>query len=141
MIVRFLTLFILWLFLTSLEPKSIIMGIVALFLTFSLSGFYIRRLNLVNLAIFIPVFVKEALIAGLDVFVRIITGKVDPGFVKYRVRNKSALKPLAVFITLTPGTMSVKLQGQEILIHTINLKGINKKSIRKMEILFQRVLS
>ncbi|MCS7084338.1 MAG: Na+/H+ antiporter subunit E [Aquificaceae bacterium] len=139
--VKSLILLILWTLLASLEPKSILMGIAATAFTISISKPVIERINALGLLIFLPVFIKEAIVGGLDVLMRIITGEINPGFIKYRVRNRKVIKPLAVFITLTPGTMSVKIEEQEILVHTINLKGANKKSIRRMEILLKRVVS
>ncbi|MCX6802852.1 MAG: Na+/H+ antiporter subunit E [Candidatus Diapherotrites archaeon] len=72
---------------------------------------------------FIPALVK----ANLDVAMRVITGKINPGIVKISPKLKTdfGMTMLANSITLTPGTLSVSIDDKkkELYIHGISLSG------------------
>ncbi len=72
--------------------------------------------------------IKEILLANIHVFyLAMIPGgmrHMDPELVKIRVGLKSdiARYVLANSITLTPGTVSVKMEEEELLVHSISRK-------------------
>jgi multicomponent Na+:H+ antiporter subunit E len=62
--------------------------------------------------------------ANLDVAKRVITGEINPGIVKFNPRLKTEMgrMMLANSITLTPGTLTVDIDGDGIFyVHAINL--------------------
>ena len=73
--------------------------------------------------------------ANLDVAYRVITGKINPGIVKISPELKTDLgiTMLANSITLTPGTLSVDIDGNtnDLYIHWINVdnKALENKPI------------
>ena len=85
---------------------------------------------------FIPVFLWECLKANIEVAYRVIhpSMPISPGIVKVRtkLRSESGLTFLANAITLTPGTMSVDIDGENgyLYIHWINVqeKGVEEAS-------------
>lgn len=71
---------------------------------------------------------KEIIIANVHVFyLAIIPGGIrhlDPELVRIKVKlqGETARYLLANSITLTPGTVSVKIEGQDLLVHSISRK-------------------
>ena len=70
------------------------------------------------------VLLKEIIKANLDIIPRIYTveEEMEPVIVKFRVNLKSELSRviLANSITLTPGTITVSLEGDEYTIHCLD---------------------
>ena len=90
----------------------------------------LRMLNPVRWIIFVwyiigPFFVGMAK-ANFDVAYRVITGKINPGIVKISpdLKTDLGITLLANSITLTPGTLSVDIDGEknDLYIHWINVK-------------------
>ncbi len=75
--------------------------------------------------IYLPYFLLLCLRANLDVAFRVIHPDVPirPGIVKVRTVLKSEMAKtfLANSITLTPGTLTVDIDGQDLYIHWINI--------------------
>ncbi len=75
---------------------------------------------------YIPFFAWECLKANLDVAFRVLHPErpINPGIVKIRTELKSDIARtfLANSITLTPGTMSVEIDGEYLYIHWIDVK-------------------
>lgn len=75
---------------------------------------------------YIPVFLWEMLKANIDVAYRVLHPKlpINPGLVKIRTNLKGEVAKtfLANSITLTPGTMTVDIVGDELYIHWIDVK-------------------
>ncbi len=68
--------------------------------------------------------------ANLDVAYRVITGRIRPGIVRVPsgLTNDFAVSLLANSITLTPGTLSVDVDGKNNLyVHCINLRSRDPK--------------
>ncbi|NLL62185.1 MAG: cation:proton antiporter [Candidatus Atribacteria bacterium] len=92
-----------------------------------------RLLNPVRWALFlyylIAVFLPALVTANLDVAYRVITGKINPGIVKIspQLESDAAITLLANSITLTPGTLSVDIDGNnnDLYIHWINVTNLN----------------
>lgn len=77
--------------------------------------------------LYIPYFFYMVVRANLDVAYRVLHPDmpIRPGIVKVHTQLKSSLARtlLANSITLTPGTLSVDIDGQDLYIHWIYVKG------------------
>ena len=131
----FIFLVIIWLALTSsVRWQELAVGIaVSLIISLILSKVYselgfpplsIKRI--VFFFIFLGVLFKEIIVANVDVAYRIIHPKmpIKPGIVVIRTTLKQdiAKMMLANSITLTPGTFTLDIIGDTLLIHWINVK-------------------
>lgn len=128
-------LFILWIFLTwNFRKGELIVG-AALSLTIALFTYrsfsYGGLLNfhpkkIFCLFLYIPFFLKEMVKANFDVAYRVLHPKmpIRPGIVRVKTRMKSSEGKTAVAnsITLTPGTLTLDIIGDNMLIHWINVK-------------------
>jgi len=76
---------------------------------------------------YVPYFLYYCIRANLDVAYRVIHPDlpIRPGIVKVRTRLKTDLAKtfLANSITLTPGTLTVDIRGQDLYVHWINVSG------------------
>ncbi|MFA4645700.1 Na+/H+ antiporter subunit E [Pyrococcus kukulkanii] len=131
----FIVLFIIWLFLTaSLDPQELVIGaifsaIVAslTYDTFTTRG--LRNLHPKRVAYFVaylPYFLWAMIMANLDVAYRVLHPKrpINPGIVECRteLRNNVGRLALANSITLTPGTITLDVDGDKYFIHWIDVK-------------------
>ena len=75
--------------------------------------------------VYLPFFLWECLKANLDVAMRVLHPDVPihPGIVKVQTTLKSDMAKtfLANSITLTPGTLTIDIDGQDFYIHWINI--------------------
>ena len=129
-----LAVFALWMLLFwSLDPWVIGTGaFFALIVGTLLGDFYPDGMaKLLNprrwlfMMIYLPYFLFQCLKANLDVALRVIHPDVPirPGIVKVRTTLTSEMAKtfLANSITLTPGTLTVDIDGQDLYIHWINV--------------------
>ena len=129
-----LAAFGLWLLLFwSVQWAVLLTGLlVALIVATVLSGVFPDRVGKVLdlrrwlfLVIYLPYFFYYCIRANLDVAVRVIHPDVPirPGIVKVRTKltGEMAKTFLANSITLTPGTLAVDIDGQDIYVHWINI--------------------
>ena len=76
-------------------------------------------------AVYLPYFAVQCVKANLDVAYRVLHPEmpIRPGIVKVTTGLKKDISKtfLANSITLTPGTMSVDIDGQDLYIHWINV--------------------
>ena len=127
------SLFILWLLLAgSLTTAEIVAGaVVGLFIALlPLPGSSVyaevvlmpRRIG--ALGVYFFVFLWAVVKSNLDVAFRVLspTLPINPGIVRVKTRLKSRIGRLllANSITLTPGTISVAIDGEDIYVHWIN---------------------
>lgn len=98
--------------------------------------------------IYIPVFTWEMTKANFDVAYRVIHPQmpIDPGIVKVKTGLKSEMGKtfLANSITLTPGTLTVDIDGDILFIHCINvpaetLEEATKMIVNRFEPLLKRI--
>ena len=129
----FLVCFLLWLLLTgSLDPAELLTG---LFISAVVSIISAQRLSILNGVRFSPksfialfqylgYFFKALFIANIDLARRILSPDlpINPGMVEVETTMQSDLGKLllANSITLTPGTLSVDVYDNRILVHWIN---------------------
>jgi multicomponent Na+:H+ antiporter subunit E len=131
----FFILFIIWLALTSsFHWQELSVGILISFiLSFILHKNYLALglppLSIKRIAfaiVYIVVLFKEIVIANIDVAYRVIHPKmpIKPGIVviKTTLKQDIAKLILANSITLTPGTFTLDILGDMLLIHWINVQ-------------------
>ncbi|AMM54788.1 Na+/H+ antiporter subunit E [Pyrococcus kukulkanii] len=131
----FIVLFVIWLFLTaSLDPQELLIGaifsaIVALltydiFTTRGLANLHPKRVA--YFIAYIPYFLWAMILANLDVAYRVLHPKrpINPGIVECRTELKNNVGRLALAnsITLTPGTITLDVDGDKYFIHWIDVK-------------------
>ena len=128
------TVFALWLLLFwSVETPVLAAGLFfALIVGTALGDIFPDRIHLLLdprrwlfLVIYLPYFLAYCIRANLDVAVRVIHPDVPirPGIVKVRTSLTSEMAKtfLANSITLTPGTLTVDIDGQDFYVHWINI--------------------
>lgn len=108
---------------------AVVAAIVAAFgwRYFSQVGFsHLSVKKLLYLIAYIPVFFWEMIKANIDVAYRVIHPRmpINPGVVliKTDLTSDSGKLALANSITLTPGTLTMDVKGDSLLIHWINVK-------------------
>ncbi|NJE06208.1 Na+/H+ antiporter subunit E [Thermococcus sp. M36] len=127
-----IVLFLIWLFLTaSLDPQELGFGLLLsliaaaftyeIFTTGGLANLHPKK---VAYAIaYIPYFLWAMIMANLDVAYRVLHPKrpIRPGIVKCRTVLNSDVGKLALAnsITLTPGTITLDVDGENYFIHWI----------------------
>jgi multicomponent Na+:H+ antiporter subunit E len=130
--------FVLWLALSSKfdRPELICGGVVCLIISLFAAHIYSKlglpSLNLKGILfslIYIIVLFWEIIKANFDVAYRVIHPKmpINPGIVVIKTHLKSDIAKmiLANSITLTPGTFTLDVIGDKLLIHWINVKTKN----------------
>ena len=133
-ILVFLSLWGVWLLLTSpfaaqeAIAGAVIAALIATLPLFPASPLGDLKLNpkaLVTLVVYSFVFLKALVLSNLDVAFRVLHPRlpIDPGIVKVRTKLKTPLGRLllANSITLTPGTITVEMRGEELFIHWIKI--------------------
>jgi len=141
----FIFLFLVWLCLTSslniqeLSAGIIISFILALvlnksYLSLGFPPLSIRRI--ISFVVYIAVLFKEIAKANLDVAYRVLHPKmpIKPGIViiKTKLKQDLAKMILANSITLTPGTFTLDILGDNLLIHWINVRTENIEEATKI---------
>ncbi|MCG7983591.1 MAG: Na+/H+ antiporter subunit E [Candidatus Thiodiazotropha lotti] len=86
------------------------------------------RFNLSGLLRFLPYFIWESVLGGVDVASRVISPKmrIAPGFLTYRIElsNPSARRLFVNSLSLLPGTLAADLEGDSLRIHALD-RGID----------------
>ena len=138
-IVRFLittvTLMLGWLLFTwSVDPGSLLAGfgasVVVSLLTYSIfieeeeAG---RRAHLPRvhvLVVFFAVLIFNMYVASFQVLWQVIRGRYTPGVVHFRTRLRTDIARVALTsaVTLTPGTVSVALDDDHLIVHWLNAR-------------------
>lgn len=131
----FASLFVFWLLLNgSLASDVLVVGlaasfVIALFFARSLSVFAEFRATpaaFATAAIYVVYFIKELVKSNLKLAAIVLSPSlpVNPGIVKVRTKLKSRMGRLllANSITLTPGTLTVELNGEWLYIHWVTVE-------------------
>jgi len=134
-ILTLISLFILWILLTStLAWEELLTGLIfsALIAFFGYSyltekGFSeITLRKIAYFLLYIPIFFWEMIKANFDVAYRVVHPKmpIKPGIVQIKTSLKSDVAKLILgnSITLTPGTLTIEIIKDNLLIHWINVK-------------------
>ena len=156
-LITFFTLFAGWLLFTwSLDPGSILAGILSSLMVSALTysifvdeseaelRAHLPRLH--YLVIFAAVLVFNMYVASFRVLWQILRGNINPGIVHFRTRLKTdiARVALASSITLTPGTITLDLDDDHLVVHWLDartthsryagklIKGAHEKLLKKV---------
>lgn len=134
-VATFLVLFSSYVLLAGFDPQELMLGAaVSLVLTFILAKLVNYTIDyrfpiklLVFLAVYLPVFTWQLILSNIDVARRVLSPIIplNPGFVKIKTDLKGDFGKLVLAnsITLTPGTLSVDVDGEYLYIHTVDVKG------------------
>jgi multicomponent Na+:H+ antiporter subunit E len=141
----FFILFIIWLALTSsfhwqeLSAGLLVSLVLSIILNKNYQGLGLPPLSVKRIAfslVYIVVLFKEIIKANIDVAYRVIHPKmpIKPGIVliKTTLRQDIAKMILANSITLTPGTFTLDILGDTLLIHWINVKSEKTEEATKI---------
>ena len=127
-LVRFVVFSFLWYALAGSDTASWIIGVPAVLsvtaLSLVLSSSLSLNINLPAVFHFIPFFLYQSFRGGFDVMRRALSFQqlLDPGLVSYTsfLPEGSARIFFVNTISLLPGTLSAKLQGSQVTIHTLD---------------------
>ncbi len=129
----FIVFYALWVALAGVAVSELILGaVVALILAVLVSKLVNYDLSIGSivqvvkyLVLFIPLFVWKLILANLHIAKIVLTPKlpINPGFVVVKTGLKKDISKLSLAnaITLTPGTLSVDLVEDEVLIHWVTM--------------------
>lgn len=131
----FIVFYLLWIIIAGIKTEELLLGaVVALVLAFivgPLVPYDINGHSIVQVFkyvfLFIPLFVWKLVVANFQMAKIVLTPSlpIKPGFVvvKTGLSDDFAKLSLANVITLTPGTLSIDVKENEILIHWVTVKG------------------
>ncbi len=134
-VATFLVLFTSYVVLAGFHVQELILGaIVSIILTIILANLVNYTIDyrfpvklLVFIFAYLPVFIWQLILSNIDVARRVLSPSLplNPGFVKIKTDLKGdfAKLTLANSITLTPGTLSIDIDGEYIYVHTVDVKG------------------
>ena len=134
----FASLLLVYLFLAGFKVDEVIVGsIVSAILTLLLAKYIDFRIDILLpwklvkfVFVYIPVFIWKLLLANFDVARRVLSPKIplNPGIVKIKTGLKGDFGKLTLAnsITLTPGTLSIDVEGDSLYVHTVDVKGKNE---------------
>ena len=140
---KFILLFIVWIGLTnSLDYQELIVGLIV---SIVIVYFFTKSKEKINLfyeikkyIVFAPLFIKNLIKSNIAIAKIVLDPKlpINPGIVKLQttLRDDFDKLLLANAITLTPGTITMDLDGEDIYIHILDLK-TKDKNILQQEIL------
>jgi multicomponent Na+:H+ antiporter subunit E len=142
-VATFLVLFASYVLLAGFVVEELILGaLVSVILTIILARVVNYTIDytapwklLVFVFAYLPVFIWQLLLANIDVARRVLSPRIplNPGFVKIKTDLKGDFAKLALAnsITLTPGTLSIDVDGEYLFIHTVDVKGKTPEENRK----------
>jgi multicomponent Na+:H+ antiporter subunit E len=136
---KFILLFLVWIGISnSLASYELIVGAIV---SFIVVYFFTDRskLNLFSILkkyiFFIPLFLKELVKSNLEVAKIVLSPKIDikSGIVDLQTTliNDSDKLLLANSITLTPGTLTLELDGDHLYVHVLDIKEDEKEYLQE----------
>ncbi|MBU1093937.1 MAG: Na+/H+ antiporter subunit E [Firmicutes bacterium] len=140
----FIVLFLTYLLLAEFSLYEVALGaIVSAVLTLILVKFVnftidiMLPVKLVKFVfIYLPVFIWKLILANFDVARRVLSPKIplNPGIVKIPTALKGDFGKLTLAnsITLTPGTLSIDIEGDYLYVHTVDVKGHTEEENQKL---------
>lgn len=138
--VRFFLFSLAWIVLTGADGPSWILGgpaVLAAVLVSLLLSSSPSSMSIVGAVRFIPFFVGQSWLSGIDVMRRALSPRllINPGLITYKT-SLPAGPPLVFFvnaISLLPGTLSADLEGSLVTVHTIDVEMPTWASMEKLE--------
>jgi multicomponent Na+:H+ antiporter subunit E len=95
------------------------------------------RVSVSGLLTFVPYFAWNSLRGGLDVASRALHPDmpIAPALLRYELQldNRVGRALMANVVTLLPGTLSVDLRGDVLLVHVLNADGPFPEAFRRLE--------
>ncbi len=130
---------------------GVMYAFVCKFLDYSLEKDILLFRKMPYILAYILILIWEIIKANVDTIhlALSIRNEIDPVVVRFRtdLKSKAAKVALANSITLTPGTITVDLEGDELIIHALDaelVEGIDEsifvRLLRKMEAMDEAVL-
>lgn len=149
MISKFILLFLAWIGLTnSLDMQELVLGavlclIVVYFFTtdakIDLMALFVKYLKLT------PVFLKDLIVSNIQMAKIVISPKIviEPAImtVQTTLTNQFDKLLLANAITLTPGTISLELDGQSLMIHVVDIHTNTQEMLEKHIAKYEKILN
>ena len=149
----FIVLYLLWILVAGVNTSELILGaVVALIVSYILAD-YVNALfglnsivkSLLFIALYIPILIIELVKANVDVARRVLDPNLplNPGFVKIPTDIKSDIGKLTLAnsITLTPGTLSIDADDENVYIHWIDVQGHSPSEYQsKVSLKFEEIL-
>ncbi len=152
-VATFLVLYVIYVLLAGFVLEEIIVGaFISLILTIIITKYVNYQIDwklpyrlIVFLVVYLPVFTWQLILSNIDIARRVLSFKIplNPGFVKVKtdLEGDFAKLMLANSITLTPGTLSIDVENQDLYIHTVDVKGNTSEENRaNISGLFERIL-
>ena len=139
----FLVLLLIWVLIAGFDWMEVVLGAaVALILSIIISKYvnYSFGIKIVwqlirFIFVYLPVFIYKLVLANLDMAYRVLSPKmpINPKIVKVPTNLKSDFSKLilANSITLTPGTLSLDVEEDGVLVHWVNVKGETEQDYKK----------
>lgn len=114
--------------------SAVLTGILVKTVDYEIDGLFF--INLVKfIVLYIPIFIVQLILANLDIARRVLSPKIplNPGIVKVPTKIKSDLGKLTLAnsITLTPGTLSLDVSEEAVLVHTVEVQGESNEDRQK----------
>lgn len=136
---RLFLFLIIWIVLTNGDMSSLWIGLPAAVLAAITSIKLIPPLewNFNAFLKFIPFFFKHSLIGGVDVMWRVFhpTLPINPDLVRYRlsIAEGFAQDIMVDVISLLPGTLSVEVEDNVLIIHVLNVENDVQREVSLIE--------
>jgi len=139
----FLVLWLTWVLIAGFTlPEVLLGGVVALVLSLLTKRYVSYAFTLQGVAgvfrfifVFIPVFLYKLILANLDIAYRVLSPRlpINPKIVKVPTQLKGDFQKLVLAnaITLTPGTLTLDVEDDGLLIHWVNAKGESETDFKK----------
>ena len=139
MIVKFILLFLVWIGLTnSLEPQELIVGAVVVLVVvkyFTKDEEVDLGKSLITYIKFTPIFLKNLVKSNIEVAKIVLSPSlpINTGIVKLKTKltNDHDKLLLANAITLTPGTITLELDDNDLYVHVLNLDSLDRDVLQK----------
>ena len=131
----------LWWLITQGQTSAWLIGLPAVaaagVASFYLSRARSRRISLTGLSVFIALFLRESVRGGLDVARRTLAPRlrIQPGFKDYGVRLKDPLARVLLIncISLLPGTLAARLEGDRVELHLLDAREDPEPGLHQLE--------
>ena len=130
-----------WLLLSGNAWQSWLVGLPAVLLAawsaVRLRGTDQARIHLPGLLRFLPLFIRDSVLGGIDVVSRVMrpTMRIAPGFLDYRIRLSQPSARLLFINTLSllPGTLASDLDGDKLHIHALDREADLEQELTRLE--------
>ncbi len=131
----FVVLYVLWIAMAGVSLEELIAGaVIALVVSLVIKNLSVYDysigiiLSVIKfIVLYLPLFLWKLIVANVSLAKIVLNPKlpINPGFVRIKTGLDSDVSKLilANSITLTPGTLSVDVEEDELLIHWVDVKG------------------